>query len=412
MKSPLFTSYQLNDLAGQAERFMLMAYERQPVGRVLHNDSWALALAGHAKEIALRRPGASPDLAPLARTTALLEACRHWGAGHQQRTWGELAQEFQHWTGPDYLPLHLALREALPGGNGPYRAEVADVLHDAQLAQRLLSGTEGAELSWLEARYASTTPGDLSVSRTAVLTAYLEDLRQARFRNGEMRRQYQPTHSAVLLDLQRLVDKLAAKRTAPPTFFVPAAAPKKASSAEDGHHFAHLGSIETGPTRQATQTYFRTVFRNHINLSSIADQKAAIMISVNALLIGALVTFTSYRNWAETRPDVLLPVGLFTVCGLVSLIYAALSVRPSGKTQAEENLAFFGSFGKLSRADFAAKMEAQLRDPNALYGTLINDLHGLGQSLARKYRLLKIAYTIFLVGLVVSALVLAIIIVL
>jgi|GEM_PF-957617 hypothetical protein len=420
MRYPLFTPYQLIDLADQAERFMLMAYERQPVGRVLLNDSWALALAGHAREIALRRPGASPDLAPLARATALLEACRHWGAGNEQRSWAELGQEFQHWTGPDYLKLHLALREALPGGNGPQRAEVADVLHDALLAQRLLSGTEGAELSWLEARYNSLTPGEVKVSRTAVLTTYLEDLRQARFRNGEMRRQYQHTHSAVLLDLQRLVDKLTAKRSAPSTSPAqfdrlstpPAAAPQNTSGAEEEHQFSNLSDIETGPTRQASQTYFRTVFRNHINLSSIADQKAAIMISVNALLIGALVTFTSYRNWAETRPDVLLPVGLFTVCGLVSLIYAALSVRPSGKTPREENLAFFGSFGQLSRADFAAKMEVQLRDPNALYGTLINDLHGLGQSLGRKYRLLKIAYTIFLVGLVVSALVLATIIML
>ncbi|MFT6513519.1 MAG: hypothetical protein ACJAX1_002099, partial [Neolewinella sp.] len=78
MQSPLFTNNQLTDLADQAERFMLMTYERQPRAHVLHNDSWALALAGHAREIALRRPGASPDLAPLARTCALLEACRYW----------------------------------------------------------------------------------------------------------------------------------------------------------------------------------------------------------------------------------------------------------------------------------------------------------------------------------------------
>ncbi len=130
------------------------------------------------------------------------------------------------------------------------------------------------------------------------------------------------------------------------------------------------------------------------------------MISVNALLLGALVTFHSTRNWAETRPEVLVPIGLFTVCGLVSLIYAALSARPSGKEQPEENLAFFGSFSQLPRAEFAAKMEVRLKDPNALYGTLVNDLHGLGKSLERKYRLLRIAYTVFLVGLVISVLVL------
>jgi len=407
MQSPNFTALHLSDLADQAERFMLMNYERQPRAHVLHNDSWALALAGHAREIALRRPGASPDLPPLARTAALLEACRHWGQGVDTRSHAEVIQEFQHWTGPDYLQLHLAVAAALPGGNGPQRAEVTDVLHDAQLAQRLLSGAEGAELAWLENRYANG--GDMP--RLAVLNRYLDELRQARFRNGDLRRQYQHTHSAVLLDLQRLVDKLAA-RLAPSTVSAPAAAPlKNTDDATNEHAFQQLHSLESGPTRQAAQTYFRTVFRNHINLSSIADQKAAIMISVNTLLIGALVTFTSYRNWAETRPDVLLPVALFTVCGLVSLVYAVLSARPSNKVPEQENLAFFGSFSKLSRGEFAEKMERQLADPNELYGTLVNDLHGLGQSLQRKYRLLKVAYTIFLVGLVVSALVLGAIIV-
>ena len=412
MHSPLFSALQLTDLADQAERFMLMTYERLPRANVLHNDSWALALAGHAREIALRRPGASPDLPHIARCAALLEACRHWGRGSEMRGWAEVIQDFQQWTGPDYLQLHLALRAAMPGGTGPQRPEVADVLHDAQLAQRLLSGTEGAELSWLEARYANGSDDREVTSRLAMLNRYLEELRQAGFRNGDLRRQYQHTHSAVLLDLQRLVDKLEAKSKAaskPPP--APATPPQKTEGTANRHDFAQLAELESGPTRQAAQTYFRTVFRNHINLSSIADQKAAIMISVNTLLIGVLVTFTSYRNWAETRPDILLPISLFVVCGLVSLIYAVLSARPSGKTPTEENLAFFGSFGKLSRAEFAAKMERQLKDPNALYGTLINDLHGLGRSLQRKYRLLRVAYTIFIVGLGISALVLAVIII-
>jgi len=409
MQSPLFTNHQLTDLADQAERFMLMTYERQPRAHVLHNDSWALALAGHAREIALRRPGASPDLPPLARTCALLEACRYWGATIAPREMGEVVTEFTQWTGPDYLNPQLALKAALPSGNGPQRAELADILHDAQLAQRLLSGAEGAELSWLEARYGHPEDSDDTTSRLSVLRAYLTELRAARFRNGELRRQYQATHSAVLLDLQRLVDKLES-RLAPPTSLAPAAAPSE-TALENGevYAFQQLTELENGPTRQAAQTYFRTVFRNHINMSAMADQKAAIMISVNALLIGALVTFTSYRNWAETRPEVLLPVGLFTFCGLVSLIYAALSARPSGKEQPEENLAFFGSFSQLPRAEFAAKMEERLKNPNALYGTLVNDLHGLGKSLERKYRLLRMAYTIFLVGLVVSVMVLVVV---
>ncbi|MEM6770552.1 MAG: hypothetical protein AAF597_08225 [Bacteroidota bacterium] len=203
MQSTPFTSPHLSDLADQAERFMLMAYERQTEGRVLHNDSWALALAGHAREIALRRPGMSPDLIPLSRAGALLYACRHWGAGPGRRDWEEVSQEFRQWTGPGYLNLNLALKAALPGGKGALVNDLADVLHDARLAQRILAGTEGAELTWLEARY-SAPPGATPPSRLAALSRYLEELRRARFRSTDLRRQYQHTHSAVLLDLQRL----------------------------------------------------------------------------------------------------------------------------------------------------------------------------------------------------------------
>lgn len=405
MQTSPFTTPHLADLADQAERFMLMAYERQTSGRVLHNDSWALALAGHAREIALRRPGAGPDLVPLARATALLHACRYWSVDTEKRDWNEVSQEFRQWTGPGYLNLNLALKSALPGGNGPLTADIADVLHDARLAQRLLSGTEGAELTWLEIRY-GTNQGITPPSRQAALSRYLEELREARFRNSELRRQYQHTHSAVLLDLQRLVDKLA-DRAAKQPILAPAAAPLIPAPDAPDPMLTQLSNLEDGPTRQATQTYFRTVFRNHINLLSMADQKAAIMISVNALIIGALATFTSYRNWAETRPLILLPVALFTVCGLASLIYAALAARPTKRSSDGENLAFFGYFSKLSREEFSARTEARLRDPNALYGTLINELHGMGSSLERKHSLLRMAYTIFLGGLILSTLIIA-----
>jgi hypothetical protein len=58
MQSSFSSALDLQDLADQAERFMLMSYERLPHSNVLHNDSWALPLGGHAREIALRQAGA------------------------------------------------------------------------------------------------------------------------------------------------------------------------------------------------------------------------------------------------------------------------------------------------------------------------------------------------------------------
>ncbi|MCP9234372.1 Pycsar system effector family protein [Lewinella sp. JB7] len=395
MTTGRFSALHISHLADQAERFMLTSYERLPRSLVLHNDSWALSLAAHSLEIALRRPGVSPDLPHLARTVAFLEACRYWGPGSELRRWNEVAQEFRDWTGPDYLNLQLTLATVLPEGSSSLRAEVADVLYDAQLAQRLLSGSEGAELTWLENRYALDTGlgPRRSMNRTDALSHYLNELRQARFRDGELRRRYQHTHSAVLLDLQKLVDRLEKKE------------PRQPLQEVEGEETRHsLNGVESGPTRQATQTYFRTVFRNLIQLKQMADQKAAIMVSVNALLIGALITFVTYRNWAQSRPEILLPVVIFIACALASLVYALLSSRPNRRVGEEDNLAFYGTVSKLDREEFIRRMEGTLLEPDALYGNLLSDLHGLGTTIDRKYGLLRVSYTIFLIGLAVSTL--------
>ena len=57
--------------------------------------------------------------------------------------------------------------------------------------------------------------------------------------------------------------------------------------------------IERKIPGSAIQTFFRSNYRNHINLSNIADGKANIMISVNSILISVLITVLTYRNIAE-----------------------------------------------------------------------------------------------------------------
>ena len=386
MNNLRLSALHLSHLADQAERFMLVSYERLSHSLVLHNDAWANALAGHALEIALRRPGVSPDLPHLARAAALLEACRYWGTGPQLRDWAEVSREFRNWTGPDYAQLQLTLAAALPGGESTLRREVADVLYDAQLAQRILSGTEGAELNWLENRYGTVSEEPLG--RLSALSRYLDELRTARFRDGELRRGYQHTHSAVLLDLQKLVDRLEKKRLA-----VAPAAPVAT---------AGLTELERGPTRQAAQTYFRTVFRNQVQLKRMADHKAAILVGIDAVSIAAVLAFAGRY---ASRPEFLLPVAVFIACALTSLVYAIIASRPYDRAGEEENLAFHGTISGIGREEFGGRMEKMLVDPDALYGNLIADLHGLATATTRTYRLLRVAYNVFLFGLLCGVLI-------
>lgn len=161
----------------------------------------------------------------------------------------------------------------------------------------------------------------------------------------------------------------------------------------------------------ATQTFFRTNYRNHINLSAIADNKANIMISVNAILISVVISILSYQNISQRNPMVILPVVIFLVTGLSSLIFAVLSIRPkitslnensSTIEEAKKNIVFFGNFINLEVEQFEEAVDAVLRDGALLYGNMTRDLYYLGKVLDKKYRYLTISYNIFMVGFIAT----------
>jgi len=176
------------------------------------------------------------------------------------------------------------------------------------------------------------------------------------------------------------------------------------------HPFDHL---EDDPPLRAAQTYFRANYRNHINLSSIADNKANIMISVNSILISIIITLLTYRNITQTDPKVLMPAVIFVLTGMASLVFAILSARPKvtqlnpAGTEPEKvkrNILFFGNFVQLPLEEYEQALDAVLRDGQLLYGNMARDIYHLGQVLAKKYRYLTLSYNIFMAGLITSVL--------
>ncbi len=169
--------------------------------------------------------------------------------------------------------------------------------------------------------------------------------------------------------------------------------------------------LENKPPLRAAQTYFRVNYRNHINLSSIADNKANIMISVNAVLISILFTFLTYGNVTQVRPVVLFPAVVFILTGSVSLVFAIFSARPKvtkvfdgdgSLEQRQRNVMFFGSFVQMELEEYEEALDSVLHDGQLLYGNMARDLYFLGKVLDKKYRYLTLSYNIFMAGLVVS----------
>ena len=159
------------------------------------------------------------------------------------------------------------------------------------------------------------------------------------------------------------------------------------------------------------ETMFRTTSRNHLELSSIADNKANIMISVNTLLITILVTAAFQR--VEEYPNLAIPIGALILVSLATIVISILATRPNiskgtfTKDDIEKkrtNLLFFGNFHGMSLDDYEWGVREMMKDAEYLYGTLTKDIYYLGKVLGKKYRLLRLAYNTFMIGFVVCIL--------
>lgn len=174
---------------------------------------------------------------------------------------------------------------------------------------------------------------------------------------------------------------------------------------------ALFAGLDAEGTSRGAQTFFKSNYRNHINLSAIADVKANIMISVNSILISILITILTWRNITETQPNIILPSVIFLMTGMTSLIFAVLSARPkvtnlnkdvSDINIIRKNVAFFGNFADLSLGQYEQAMDELLRDEALLYGNMSRDMYYLGKVLSRKYRYLILSYNVFMVGFVLA----------
>lgn len=166
---------------------------------------------------------------------------------------------------------------------------------------------------------------------------------------------------------------------------------------------------------KGVQSMFRITLRNHIKLSDIADTKANILLSVNAIIIS--VTLSNLIPKLDKNQFLIVPTLIFMIFSIASMILSVLATRPnvtSGKFTKQDvqdkkvNLLFFGNFHKMSLDQFEWAINEMMKDKDYIYSALTKDLYFLGLVLDKKYRILRITYTVFIVGIVLSAIAFAV----
>ncbi|EJL67034.1 Pycsar system effector family protein [Flavobacterium sp. CF136] len=158
-------------------------------------------------------------------------------------------------------------------------------------------------------------------------------------------------------------------------------------------------------------TLFRVSLGNHTRLSGIADSKANILLSVNAIIISIALSSIIPKLDSPKNAHLVIPTFIMLMSSVITIIFAILSTRPKvtsgfftrADVEAKKvNLMFFGNFYKMPLEDYDWAMNEMMKDRDYLYSTMIKDLYYLGLVLQRKYNLLRIAYNFFMVGIIIT----------
>ncbi|MDN3588785.1 DUF5706 domain-containing protein [Pedobacter aquatilis] len=247
---------------------------------------------------------------------------------------------------------------------------------------------------------------------------YNKDISKKDWRVDDIRflesHQYQTDYAKLLLNdqKQRNIDKIKSKLSAQSTqvnFVAPAL-------------HTHLSEEIVQPKDKkkdkkddkpdkGIETMFRITSANNQRLSDMADNKAHILITVNSIMLSLIVSLL--LNKLDNHSNLIIPTFILLIVSLTCVVVSILSTRPSippGVFTPEEmdqkkvNLLFFGNFYKMSLPDYTDGMVKVMNDKDFLYGTLITDVYSQGVVLGRKYKLIRLAYNIFMFGLIAAVL--------
>jgi hypothetical protein len=170
--------------------------------------------------------------------------------------------------------------------------------------------------------------------------------------------------------------------------------------------------------KRGVETMFRSIYRNHISLSAIADRKANMMISINTIVMSVIISFVGSgfiisANTQFQHYKFAIPIGILLLTCLISVVFSIMSARPNVTNkdasmekirEKKSSLLFFGNFTSLKLETFVEELNNLMKAKDLLYDNMSIDIYHLGVVLKRKYQLLRVSYTIFMIGFILCVL--------
>ncbi len=168
-------------------------------------------------------------------------------------------------------------------------------------------------------------------------------------------------------------------------------------------------TLKTKNTSRTVETLFRNALRSNLELTSLADTKASILISVNGFILTVIITASGFQS---NDPYMIYPFIAIILTALISITFAVIAIRPRFKKQLVKkdllsdyrSILYFEDMATLSPETYQQNVHKVISNKGLTQEHIINHLHMLGSEIDLKYKWLRRAYSAFAIGLIFSVL--------
>ncbi|AZJ34127.1 hypothetical protein [Tenacibaculum singaporense] len=169
--------------------------------------------------------------------------------------------------------------------------------------------------------------------------------------------------------------------------------------------------------RKSFATYQRNQNKFYLSTLNLIDRKAAIMLKVNATILSASVIFFNYIT--EINFGVKIAI-ILIITSFISLIFSILASKPNSLAfykrfkrdvvskykKREENLFMIGMSSGKTLEEYEKAYNKVLNSQELQIGNQVRTMFLLEKEMKRGYFYLELAYSSFLIGLLILILVL------
>ena len=154
----------------------------------------------------------------------------------------------------------------------------------------------------------------------------------------------------------------------------------------------------------------RTTGRNNVELVNIADNKANILLSINGIMLTALIPMLFSYQDVIVQEFLYIPLIVLASTLLMTIILCSTVLRPvdlnaiaiEKQSGMKYSPFFFENFHSIDSKEYIPFVKESLKDKDLLSEYILQDHYLVGRNLGRKYKLMIKAFKTFVTGVAVS----------